>query len=162
MDIRKALKLWPHAEPKELVRFAEKVTRQASCMVWTAQINKGGYGVMQVKRDGKFQPRMAHQLSYEWNRGKPAPKRFSGFCLDHKPKCKNRACVNPAHIRKVRNRVNVVDNSYGLTGNNARKTHCPRNHPYSPENTYVTPSGFRQCRKCNYERVKARREAGKR
>jgi hypothetical protein len=30
----------------------------------------------------------------------------------------------------------------------ANKTHCPRNHEYTPENTYVLPSGSRACREC--------------
>jgi hypothetical protein len=31
----------------------------------------------------------------------------------------------------------------------ARKTHCPKNHPYDADNTYVTPSsGKRVCRTC--------------
>lgn len=32
---------------------------------------------------------------------------------------------------------------------NANKTHCPRDHEYSAENTYIIPTtGSRQCRKC--------------
>lgn len=31
------------------------------------------------------------------------------------------------------------------------KTHCPSGHPYSPENTYVSPAGGRQCRECRRE-----------
>lgn len=38
-----------------------------------------------------------------------------------------------------------------ITGPNhpsARKTHCPRGHAYSEENTYLDSRGFRNCRKC--------------
>ncbi len=31
---------------------------------------------------------------------------------------------------------------------NARKTHCPANHPYSLENTYRNQRGHRACRAC--------------
>lgn len=32
---------------------------------------------------------------------------------------------------------------------NAAKTHCPKNHPYTEENTYVNPNtGYRRCRTC--------------
>ncbi len=46
-----------------------------------------------------------------------------------------------------------------LTDSNARKTHCTRGHPYSPENTYVSHSRgtpVRQCRKCRAARYQAR------
>lgn len=144
--------MWPHADPRELVRFAEKVRRQGKCWEWTANKTQGGYGLLMVKRDGKWAPRMAHQLSYEWSRGKKAPRRHSGFCLDHKPRCKNRACVRPTHIRKVRLRVNYIDNSVSPLANNARKTHCPKGHPYDASNTYINPQGGRVCRKCQRRR----------
>lgn len=41
-----------------------------------------------------------------------------------------------------------------LRGNaQSRKTHCPQNHLYDEENTYVTKSGSRQCKKCRRVRV---------
>ena len=43
---------------------------------------------------------------------------------------------------------------------NARKTHCPQGHPYSPENTYIQPKGSRACRVCM--RAAAARSAAKR
>lgn len=55
----------------------------------------------------------------------------------------------------------------GLRGNaNRRKDCCPEGHEYTPENTYVTPEGVRQCKKCrrvhravSYERHRAVRTA---
>jgi hypothetical protein len=41
----------------------------------------------------------------------------------------------------------------------ARKTHCAAGHEYSPENTYVKPSGERRCRTCNREHERRRRSA---
>lgn len=31
---------------------------------------------------------------------------------------------------------------------NRKKTHCPQGHQYSKANTYVTPEGYRRCRRC--------------
>jgi len=36
-------------------------------------------------------------------------------------------------------------------------THCPSEHPRSPENTYRYPSGAEECRECRREKRKARR-----
>lgn len=39
----------------------------------------------------------------------------------------------------------------------ASATHCRRGHEFSPENTYVAPSGARRCRSCHQEwRIRAR------
>jgi hypothetical protein len=37
------------------------------------------------------------------------------------------------------------------------KTHCPAGHPYSEENTHVSPKGWRKCRKCRAERAASAR-----
>jgi len=36
-------------------------------------------------------------------------------------------------------------------GHNGTKTSCKRNHPYTEENTMITPAGWRQCRICKNE-----------
>lgn len=43
----------------------------------------------------------------------------------------------------------------------AHKTHCSREHEYTPENTYTTPDGRRECRTCKTEGSRRRREAKK-
>jgi len=35
---------------------------------------------------------------------------------------------------------------------NTRKTHCPENHAYTPENTLIGKDGKRRCRKCRRSR----------
>lgn len=43
----------------------------------------------------------------------------------------------------------------------ANRTHCPQNHEYTLENTYVTSQGKRQCRACGSERETKRDRAAR-
>lgn len=35
-----------------------------------------------------------------------------------------------------------------MTHHETQKTHCPNGHPYTPDNTYIDPRGYRNCRTC--------------
>jgi hypothetical protein len=61
--------------------------------------------------------------------------------------CIGRACCNPDHVRPVTHWENIL-RGVGPTAQNKAKTHCPDEHEYTPENTYLTPSGGRGCREC--------------
>lgn len=41
----------------------------------------------------------------------------------------------------------------------AAKTHCKRGHEYTPENTRITPEGWKNCRQCHNEKMRARNAA---
>jgi hypothetical protein len=47
----------------------------------------------------------------------------------------------------------------GIAALNAKKKYCPQGHPYSPENTYVSPQGGRECRTCHRKRALAHSRA---
>jgi hypothetical protein len=57
--------------------------------------------------------------------------------------------VNPEHLEPVTHRVNMLRASTSISAKAAATTHCPRGHEYSPENTYVDPTGGRRCRECS-------------
>jgi len=107
------------------------------CWQWTGRLTPDGYGHSFI--DGKL--RMAHRVVYERAIG-PIPP---GLQLDHL--CRNRGCVNPYHMQPVTQRENALRGN-GFSGVNARKTHCPRGHKFSEENTYRSPKGGRFCRAC--------------
>ncbi len=118
-------------------RFWGKIEILASgCWGWKGGLTLG-YGSFFV-RGGT---RRAHRVSYELFKG-PIP---DGLTLDHL--CRVRNCVNPAYLEPVTQHKNVLRGG-GLAAINARKTHCPRGHPYSPENTQME-GRKRRCRICS-------------
>lgn len=121
--------------------FWDRVRKTDGCWEWIATKNAYGYGVF--VRNGSL--KMAHRLSYEELVG-PIPE---GMQIDHL--CRNPACINPAHLEAVTQRVNLL-RGVGISARNAARTHCPQGHIYSDENTYLrkTSSGgpARFCKIC--------------
>lgn len=95
----------------------------------------------------------AHRLAYQLHIG-PIP---AGLVVDHL--CRNKVCVNPAHLEAVTQQENVR-RALG----SATRTHCTNGHELTDENSYIRKDrpetkGCRTCRAAQaaacYERKKA-------
>lgn len=132
---------------RRVSRFWAEVDRSAgpeACWPWLGSTLLG-YGRKQGFGGGGY----AHRAAYILSKG-PIPKRLT---IDHL--CNNRACVNPAHLEAVTQRVNVLRSPTAQAAINARKTHCKYGHPFDEANTYFRPgrSGReRACRACSNAR----------
>ena len=102
-----------HGDPLAPVRFEgatvketleHYLTRQGDCLIWTGQINRGGYGFL--RRNGKTLT--IHKLIWEQANG-PTP---AGMKVDHR--CHNRACGELQHMRLATNKQNG-ENRKGAT-----------------------------------------------
>ena len=73
-------------------RILNSTDRETGCWLWKLAVNNRGYAMIRT-RDRKMT--LAHRVSYEVHIG-PIP---DGLVIDHL--CRNRTCVNPAHLRAV-------------------------------------------------------------
>lgn len=119
-------------------RILSRVTVTGDCWIWTAGLTGNGYAAL--RHEGKMV--LAHRLSYELHVG-PI---LEGLVIDHL--CRNRACVNPAHLEPVTNRVNILrgESPSALA---AIATHCKHGHEFTSTNTRIKRSGKRSCRECD-------------
>ena len=113
-------------------RWQGLIKAESDCWIWTGGLRGDGYG--------KLRNRQAHRVIYE----RIVERIPEGLELDHL--CRVTACVNPTHLEPVTRLENMRRRS-------AAYTHCKHGHAYTAQNTYITPSGSRDCRTCIRRRV---------
>lgn len=111
------------------------------CWEWRGGTNNHGYGRFSISHKKRA---LVHRFVYLVFR--PIPE---GLTLDHL--CRKPNCCNPAHLEPVTQRINILRGN-APSAMHARKTHCPKGHPYSGENLRFIVKGNglgRYCRECN-------------
>ena len=122
----------------------------SGCWVWIGPRHTAGYG--QVWHEGKRTT--AHRAIYEALVG-PVP---NGLELDHL--CRNRACVNPAHLEPVTHQENMRRGNRWVGW--IAPPDFPCGHPRTEDNTYshlhrgILRSWCKLCRRMNLRLWRAR------
>ena len=130
-------------DPETAERFWRKVDKSGDCWQWLSGVDRSSYGRFRLGRS----MRLAHRVAYVSMVG-PIPE---GLVIDHL--CRNRSCVNPAHMEPVTRGENALRGET-IAARNAAVTQCPAGHLYDETNTHIRPSGARYCRPCNVARVR--------
>jgi hypothetical protein len=144
----------PNPPPRWLNGFWRRVEKTDGCWIWRGAVSSTGYGTVSRKLPTRHKL-PAHRVAYEQMVG-PIPEELE---IDHL--CRNKLCVNPAHLEPVLHAENVRRHYAGIT-------HCKRGHERTPENLVVGAGRDgrvrrRSCRRCLNDRknryAKAKRKS---
>lgn len=110
---------------------------ETGCWRWLSGHDRDGYAMFFAQRGAT--PRAARFIYLQTVGSIP-----DAYVIDHL--CRNRGCVNPAHLEPVTNRENILRGRRPL----GERKHCPRGHEFTEANTYRPPNGRgRVCRRCH-------------
>lgn len=114
-----------------------------------------GHKAVHLYRNGRSERRLVHRLVLEAFVG-PAPDGHE--CLHGDGDPGNNFVEN---LRWGTHSENMLDSVRHGTHPSARKTHCPRGHAYTENNTYLHPRGHRACVECRHAEHRERAQARK-
>jgi hypothetical protein len=155
MTVKEQQARWPAASvswvpPLILERVLRRTVRTDTGCVESlyTQGTSHGYAEIAWSDAGVRKHHLCHRVVWIATHG-PIP---AGMTVDHL--CHNRRCVEVSHLRLLTNVENARDNGFKT------RTHCPRGHEYTPDNTYTRTDKrgwtMRNCRECARIRRRAR------
>lgn len=127
------------------------VIQESGCWDWVATPRKNGYAYLCFQGREVPAPRYVYELLVA---AVPA-----GMVLDHL--CRNRRCVNPAHLEPVTPYQNTMRGT-SPPALGATRTHCTQGHRLGLGNVHpcMESLGQRTCRECTRIRARVRRRSG--
>lgn len=112
--------------------------------VMAQAIDNYGYPTVSLTRNGKYRPYRVHGLVARAFHGPRPDGKEARHLNGVKTDCRASNLQWGTHRQNMRD---MLGHGTGWGSMNARKTHCPREHEYTPENTKVH-RGRRFCRAC--------------
>lgn len=102
-----------------------RVFNGSACWEWAPPVNKKtGYAMFSVRKSMY----LAHRFTYLLFAG-PIP---DGLVCDHL--CRNKICVNPAHLEPVTPKINIQRGIWTKRSGARYKTHCKNGHAMTGSN----------------------------
>lgn len=89
-------------------RFFQHVNKTSTCWLWTGQLSKDGYGIINIKK--LKSGRLAHRISWKLHNNDLE----KDICVLHK--CDIRKCVNPDHLflgSRFDNTIDMISKNRG-------------------------------------------------
>ena len=123
-------------------RFSKYVEVNNNCWIWHGSFNGNGIPKFHINRNGVSARRFAYKS-----------------ILGNLPKnkivvnnCENKLCISPYHS-KLKNRKECLEQFF-----NTKKLYCKYNHLMESINVYYRKDGRRDCRTCQRNKEKIRRD----
>lgn len=136
----------PPARVIERVRSKVTTDPATGCLISTYSVGSHGYAQVGWYENGSTRMTLCHRVAWISEHG-PIP---AGLTVDHT--CKQRRCVNVAHLRLLTN----YENARRTAGRDWPLGQCVNGHPSSE--LHIQPNGRAVCRTCVAEQQRRYRQ----
>lgn len=124
--------------------FLARTKPENDCQIWQGGVSKNNYPQAKIER----RTTLVHNYIYRNFNEQEIPEGMLVIAS-----CGNKKCLAPQHL-VLKNRKEHILTTDSVWAINARKTHCPKGHEYTEDNTFIMSSGARACIQCGKTGVK--------